>query len=157
MRPTFSLETELSSKEVMRCLQQTFQQNPQEYEGQFTRDHAMISYEVSKRHFWSPWLQLECRENEGLRELFGRFSPHPSIWTGFMFSYLSIGVIVFFAAMFGVSQQLSNQSPWAYYVIPVAISIATGLWIASQFGQRLAQVEMMQLKSRVEECLRAKP
>lgn len=165
MRPTFLLETELSAQETMRCVKESFSksQSPAEndassdasciYCGQFARDHAMISIVESERHFWSPWMHVEIRGAESGHHVFGRFSPHPSIWTGFMFSYLAIGVIVFFAAMFGVSQQLSGQSPWAYYIIPAGLLIALILWFAAKAGQKLALDEMREMKSRIERCL----
>jgi len=123
------------------------------YKGQFTGRHAMISIIESKRHFWSPWMNLEIRETDTGRHVFGRFSPHPSIWTGFMFAYLAIAAIVSFAAMFGLSQQLSGQPPWAYYIIPIGLIIATILWFAAKAGQNLANDEMQQMKASIEECL----
>ena len=70
-----------------------------------------------------------------------------------MFSYLSIAVIIFFALMFGISQQLSGQSPWAYFTIPVGLILAAILWFASKAGQKLAQAEMQQLLGMLESCL----
>ncbi len=153
VRPTFSLNTELSANEVMRCVQSGLEHCAEKYHGQFTSRHAMISINPPQRHFWSPWLHLEVRESESGREVFGRFSPHPSIWTGFMFAWLVIAVLIFFAAMFGISQQIAGENPWALYLIPVLFLIALGLWIGSQAGQRLAHDEMIRMKSSIEQCV----
>jgi len=115
----------------------------------------MISIVESKRHFWSPWMHLEIRNDSQRRMVAGRFSPHPSIWTGFRFSFLGIGSLVFVAALFGISQQLSGQSPWAYIFIPIGLSVIALLWFISRTGQKLAREEMEQMKSRIEECLTA--
>jgi len=188
-RPTFVLTTQLSSDEVMACLKATFRAQPNEYHGRFTGRHAIISIAETKRHFWSPWMNLEIREMEAVgspatapakeidgrqvveredvnredtnreiveREVVGRFSPSPAIWTAFMFSWLAIGVVIFFAAMFGISQQLTGLNPWAYWVIPTGLLLSFLLWIASQAGQKLAYAEMEQLKSVVESCLQPK-
>ena len=69
------------------------------------------------------------------------------------FSYLAIAVLMFFAAIFGMSQQLSGQTAWAYYFIPCGILIATILWFASKTGQKLAHSEMVRMKVSVEQCL----
>jgi hypothetical protein len=69
-----------------------------------------------------------------------------------MFAYLSIGVIEFFAIMFGVSQQLAGESPWAYWIIPIGVAIAAILWAAAQAGQKLADQEMRRMKKAIEEC-----
>ena len=71
-----------------------------------------------------------------------------------MFSFLVIAVLILFAAMFGVSQQLSRQSPWAYYFIPLGLLVIAVLWFVSKAGQKLAQAEMEQMRSRLEECLK---
>ena len=100
MRPTFSLETDLSEEEIVQRIQDTFSGNPDgqhssNFQGQFVSRHAMISITESMRHFWSPWMHLEIRDGDQQRQVFGRFSPHPSIWTGFMFSFLAIAVLIF--------------------------------------------------------------
>ena len=155
MRPTFSLETEMSAEDVMQCIRASVTEVPEKYQGQFTSHHAMISIGESKRRFWSPWLNLEVRDDQPRRQIFGQFSPHPSIWTGFMFSYLAIAVLMFFFVILGISQQIAQQSPWAYGFIPLGLLIAFLLWFASKAGQKLAQAEMAQLKSSIETCLSA--
>lgn len=152
-RPTFQLDTPYASSETKRRIEATLEMNADEFHTQFKERHAMISIAEAKRHFWSPWLHLEVRESESGSLVAGRFSPHPSIWTGFMFAYLSLGVLIFFSAIFGFSQQMANQSPYAYYAIPVWIFIAIALWLASQTGQKLALDEMKLLKGTIEHSL----
>lgn len=153
MRPTFWFETRLSDDDIMKCIRSSVAKCADEYQGRFTSHHAMISIDESKRHFWSPWLHLEIRNDSTERLVFGRFSPHPSIWTGIMFSYLSISVLVFFALMFGVSQQMAGEMPWAYYVIPGLLVLAVLIWFASKAGQKMAQSEMARMKLKIQECL----
>ena len=158
MRPTFSLETDLSEEEIVQRIQDTFSGNPDgqhssNFQGQFVSRHAMISITESMRHFWSPWMHLEIRDGDQQRQVFGRFSPHPSIWTGFMFSFLAIAVLIFFAVIFGVSQQLCGQTPWAYGFIPIGLTVIGLLWFVSKTGQKLAQDEMEQMRSSIEKCL----
>lgn len=157
LRPTFLLETELSSEEVTRRIQSVFSSHtdlgkPTGYHGRFTGRHAMISIDESKRHFWSPWMHLEIRDDQR-RTIAGRFSPHPSIWTGFMFAFLGIACLTFFAVMFGVSQQLSGQSPWAYVFIPIGLLAIATLWFISKTGQKLAYDEIERMRSKIEACL----
>jgi hypothetical protein len=153
MRPTFVLEAPLTTTDIMQCVRLGLTDGSLDYECQFTSHHVVVALQPTKRKFWSPWMNLEIREVDNASELFGRFSPHPSIWTAFMFSYLTIAVLIFFATMFGVSQQLAGQTPWAYFVIPCGLLIAAGLWFASKAGQRLAQVEMEQMRSVIENCV----
>jgi hypothetical protein len=157
-RPSFLLETRLGEEQLRHCLKRAFCGNPgnsggEVYHGQFARNHAMISIDESFRHFWSPWLHLEFRSAEGGQQVHARFSPHPSIWTAFMFAWLSLAVLIFFAIMLAVSQHLSGQSAWAWYVIPACAGIGVLLWLVSRIGQNLARQEMQQMKKRLEACL----
>lgn len=158
LRPTFLLNTKLSEEEASQRIRQSFaavdQSTGPNYHGQFNGRHAMISIDETQRHFWSPWLHLEVRDDSPSQSVVaGRFSPHPSIWTAFMFSFFAIGCVTLFAGMFGVSQQMSGQSPWAYFVIPVGLIVALVLWFISKTGQKLAHAEMEQMRARVESCL----
>ncbi len=160
--PTFPFESPLSEEELIRRIRASFSiqedeheekadtRSSSEYHGRFTRGHAMISIDESKRHFWSPWMYLEIRQEEENRIVTGRLSPHPSIWTGVIFSFLAIACLSFFALIFGMSQQLMGQTPWAYGLILIVICEAVSLWFFSKTGQKLAQEEM---RSRIERAL----
>lgn len=153
MLPTFELETEKTAEEVLHCVREAVRESEGAFEAQFTEHHALINIDQTRRHFWSPWMNLEVRSTESKREVFVRFSPHPNIWTGFMFCYFAIAFLIFFATMFGMSQQLVKQTAWAYGLIPVGLVIALGLWSASQIGQKLAHAEMRQMKSAIQKCI----
>ena len=150
LRPTFSVSIQEDAAETMARIDGAVKQRASELTGQFRGSHAMISIVDSKRHFWSPWLHLDIRELESDRQLVGRFSPHPSIWTAFMFSYLSLAVLSFFSLVIGSSQQMAGQYAWGYVVLPICILVAVILWLVSQAGQKLAQDEMQLMKSIVE-------
>jgi hypothetical protein len=154
LRPTFSIPTHLESHLVIQRVKASVEAAPVEFTGQFTSHHAMVSIGESKRHFWSPWLNLDVRSNEAGRQVFGRFSPHPSIWTGFMFAYLSLAVLSFFSVIIGVSQQLSSQPAWGYGLIPIWFVIAICLWLVSQAGQKLAHDEMKRLRELLDLSLK---
>lgn len=156
LRPTFSIPTQLSAKQMTERVRKAVVRQSDDLQGQFTTDHAVVSIIESKRHFWSPWLNLEVRSSEDEQIVFGRFSPHPSIWTGFMFTYLALGVAFFFSAIVGMTQQLLGTAPWGYGLLPVWIACAIGLWFASQAGQKLATYEMERMKESVEQAVATK-
>lgn len=152
MRPTFVVKTKLSAEEAMNQIRSRVLDTPHDFEGQFTSRHAMISFTKSKQHFWSPWLHLDIRSNESPQEIFGRFSPNPSIWTGIIFSYLAIAVLIFFAIVFGLSQQLAGENSWAYYFVPVGAIAAVMIWIASKVGQKLSLSQMREMRELIDGC-----
>ena len=120
------------------------------------QDHLVLCMAEDVRHFWSPWLMLDVQAQPGGTHLYGRFSPHPSVWTGFAFCYLTLGAIGFFALIFSWASHLSGSGkPWVGLLAPVCALIALGLWWASQAGQRLARGEMATLRACVDAALEA--
>ncbi len=152
-RPTFTLPTELKPSEVIERIKQQVTDSPDRMEGQFASEYAMIGITGKQRHFWSPWLHLEVRQETNERMVFGRFSPHPSVWTAFMFSYLSLGCILFFSLIIAWAQHLSEEMPWALLAWPTCLLIGAILWLISQTGQRLASSEMDELKGLVQDSI----
>jgi hypothetical protein len=138
---------------VLRDVREAVSANKELVNGQFTGRHALISIVDSKRHFWSPWLSLEVADDNQGCEISGRFSPHPSVWTAFIFAYLSLAVLSFFSVIFGMSQQLVGQTPWGYWLLLVFVVLGISLWSASQVGQKLADADMRKLKSIVSNCV----
>jgi len=150
-RPTFAIPTELSPQELKVRIGEVVASNSDKIVGQVKSHHAMISIVDRDRHFWSPILNLEFRQSDSANEMLGRFSPHPSIWTGFMFAYLSLSVLIFFSVILGLSQQLMGHSAWGYLLLLPWIAIAAVLWLVSQTGQKLSSEEMQMLKELVED------
>jgi hypothetical protein len=117
----------------------------------FDRLHVLIA--PKQRKFWSPWLNLDLHADATGVEAFGRFSPHPSVWTGFAAAYLLLGTIGFFAAIFGMSQWMVGTLPWALLGTLGCAAVAALMGWASQVGQRLARAEMTQLRAILAEAL----
>lgn len=71
-----------------------------------------------------------------------------------MFSWLALAVLTFFSIVFGLSQQVIGQTPWAYLLIILWAALAALLWLSSQVGQKLAHEQMIELKQHVQHALR---
>ncbi len=149
LRPTFLLQTSLSPVQARNRVLDSVKEKSSDLSGQFTEDHALVSFVGTKSHFWSPWLHLEFRESDLGVQIFGRFSPHPSIWTAFIFAYFSLAAITFFSIIAGVAQTVASESPWGFLMIPLCGFVALALWLVSQTGQKFAQNEMQELKQLV--------
>ena len=108
----------------------------------------------SGRHFWSPWLTLDVRDEGNGAAAHGRFNPSPGIWTAYILSTLGLIVIGFVAAMWGWSEWQLNRTPWALSVIPVCAVVSGLMWWASAIGQRMAGDEMREMEDAVRELLR---
>ncbi len=118
--------------------------------------HLMIWLPKGEQHLWSPWLHLDVNDSQekpGSATLFGRFTPAPSMWTALMFGYLALAFVAIGAGIFGYSQWLVNESPWALWLIPACALIAIAIPLASRAGQSLAKEQMGRLSGVVERAL----
>ena len=166
LRPTFAIEIAEPFGVVLRRMRQQLQapdvlvrwaRTPGGGLAQLRddQDHVVLCMVESQRHFWSPWLMLDVQPSRVGTQLCGRFSPHPSVWTGFAFAYLVLAVVGCFSLIFAGAMHLSGGRPWAAIGAPLCAAVALGLWWASQLGQRLAAGQMLVLRSCVDGGVRA--
>jgi hypothetical protein len=151
MRPQFNFDFPIDQDHAIDLLSSVMDTNDHPIEGRAAGNHLMLVIPIKDRHFWSPWLNIEAQENDLPNpniHIKGRFSPNPSVWTGFMMVYSSLAVLAFLATMFAVAQLVMNNPPWAlYFLIPI-ILIAAAMYWSSLIGQKIAH-DQMQLLYRV--------
>ncbi len=155
-RPTFGLESRRGLEDVQSALARALSQAG--LEARWARppqpgaaasapsNHLVVTFPEAQRHFWSPWLALDlASRDDGGTRLFGRFSPHPAVWTAWAFSYLGLGVVAFFSAVFGTCQCLLESPATALWGVASCAVVATALFVSSRMGQRLAREQMRRL------------
>jgi len=145
MRPTFSIEFPLESAGAIERLSTLVDDHDYPIDGRIAGNHLMLVIPPARRHFWSPWLHIEVLECEHGACVKGRFSPNPSVWTAFMLTYIALATLVFFAAMFGISQWMMNKPPSALTLAPIPIVAAIAMYWASLVGQKIADAQMREL------------
>jgi hypothetical protein len=155
MRPTFQIEFPVKSEIAINRLSELLNDADYPIEGRIAGTHLMLVIPPAYRHFWSPWLNIEVHEHEKGSSIHGRFSPNPSVWTGFMLTYISLATLIFFASMFGVAQWMMDKPPSVLKLIPIFIIIAGLMYWASLIGQKIAQQQMHELYNASMEVLGA--
>lgn len=152
MRPTFYLRVVSSPDSVIKSLRDLIDRADGPLTGKVIGRHIVLTVRAEDRHFWSPWLELEVTDAGDGRntELRGRFTPHPSIWTGFAFSYLALIVLALFAGVWGLSQWMIDQRPTALWAALGCCVVMGLLWWSAQVGQRLAREQMEALREAVD-------
>ena len=145
MRPTFTIEFPIDAESAIACLESLVRDEDYPIEGRVAGNHLMLVIPPSRRHFWSPWLHLEVHEDNAKSRVKGKFSPNPSVWTGFMLTYIALATLVFFAVMFGVSQWMMDKPPSGFMLSSLPILIAVVMYWSSLVGQRIAQEQMREL------------
>ena len=149
MRPTFEIDFPIDPETAISRLCLLLNDDDYPVTGRVAGTHLMLVIPPDRRHFWSPWLNIEVHpqseSNADEAKIHGRFSPNPSVWTGFMLGYISLLTLIFFASMFGVAQWMMDGTPTALKLIPVFVVIGGIMYWASLMGQRIANAQMHEL------------
>ncbi|HEY6881189.1 MAG TPA: hypothetical protein VI299_24350 [Polyangiales bacterium] len=123
--------------------------------GRMLPKHAELTTCARRTHVWSPRLMLYVESaDDGSESVRGRFCPHPNVWTGFLAIYAVLGMGAMFAAMFGISQYMLDQTPWSLWGVPAALALIGFTYGAGFIGQGLGAEEMYVLRSFVDQALR---
>lgn len=166
LRPRFSVEVSCPSQVLLTRLFATLGRGPLTLrrtrsfgsradveEPVRERDHFVLTVPDDQQHFWSPWLNVEVQPHGEGASLTGRFSPHPSVWTGFAFSYLALVMVLCLSLSFAVALHLSGSAPWTLGISAGALVVMAILWGASQVGQRWAHDQMRTLRAALDTAL----
>lgn len=149
MRPTFEIDFPIDPETAISRLCLLLNDDDYPVTGRIAGSHLMLVIPPDRRHFWSPWLHIEVHPqsdtNPDEAKIHGRFSPNPSVWTGFMLGYIALLTLIFFASMFGVAQWMMDGTPTALKLIPVFVVIGGIMYWASLMGQRIAIAQMHEL------------
>lgn len=153
VRPTFEISAELTARDVVDRIKANLDGVKGFIVARFFFDSIELVPHSSTVHFWSPQLTLDLKETDGETLVRARFAPHPHVWT----LYLAIHAIGAFgtigAGMFGLSQYLAGESPWALWALPIAPVLAALMWALAFVGQGLGSEQMYALRRFVEESL----
>jgi hypothetical protein len=151
--PTFQIPLDRPSEEAVAALNAWIRSGECPFHAIRAGNHFALTTPARARHFWSPTLSLEIREEDGRPAARGRFNPSPAIWTGFMLTYLALATISIGAAMWALAQATLARPPWALAFIPACALVAGAMFWASWVGQRLARAEMERMRRALEEIL----
>ncbi|MEM9916310.1 MAG: hypothetical protein AAF911_15250, partial [Planctomycetota bacterium] len=167
LRPSFRLPLRLPPDEAMAALERGLAESDAPILSQRAGHHMTLTVTPAVRHFWSPWLNLEFEPAETAAErgadptpeaanrtsLHARFSPAPSLWTGFMAVYFTLATAGFLALMWAAAQWTMGSRPTLLWATLACALGCGGLWWCSLVGQKLAHDQMHLLRRAVVHTL----
>jgi hypothetical protein len=151
--PTFEIPLQTTSDETVATIADWIREGRCPFHAVRAGNHFTLAPQPAARHFWSPTLSLEVREEDGRPVAHGRFNPSPAIWTGFMLTYLALATIAIGASMWGAAQATLGRTPWAFVFIPACVLVGGAMFWASWVGQRLARAEMAAMRQTLDKLL----
>jgi len=166
LRPTFSVDLPIPSRDAIDGLAAQLAAGAQQLRrarepggggdgATRERDHLILTVPTAQQRVWSPWLTIDITPREAGAHVFARFGPHPSLWTGFAFGYLTVGLSLLFSLIFaGVLATLGGDL-WPLKISAVALVVLGAMWWSARIGQRLAQGQMRALSDELDRALAA--
>jgi len=156
MRPVFEMPLTVPGRLVVDAIRRGLQAPGARVEGVVLAAGAELTTGGRERHFWSPYLSVEVvRGDDGAWRLRGRFAPEPNVWILFLGIYGVLGMCALGALMYGVSQWMVHEAPWALLGVPGAVVLMGFTYGAAFIGQGLGAEEMYLLRSFVDDCVDA--
>jgi hypothetical protein len=158
MRPRFIVEVSCAEANVMDALREGTQSASNRVSGDFTTHHGVLTVPEEDRQFWSTQLGLTIKETTAedgnvQTRVLGIFSPHPEVWTGFVFAVGTLIVIGFCGLLYSVVQLILGHPPWALAAPALATIIGGLVYTSTLVGQGLAAAEMYRLRVHLDGCL----
>ena len=153
VRPRFEVEFASNPDEVMEEVRSRLPECPH-CSGMSLGRHAELFVPDSERRVWSPWLSVTAHEHDSGTVIKGRFAPHPSIWTLYLFCSFALGFALLVGTTWGYAQWATEQTPWAWLTVPAVIISGIALYLSSQLGQRLGTDQMDHLRDALGELTR---
>ena len=166
LRPSFSVELSCPSREAIARLVAALGAGHVELRrsrvpgggrdaGPRDKDFLVLTVPAAEQRFWSPWLTIDIAPLGALTRVHARFGPHPSIWTGFAFGYLTLGVVLAVSLVVAASGALvpGSEQRWAWWLAAGTVLALASLWAVSRLGVHLARTQMEQLRRELERAL----
>jgi hypothetical protein len=149
-RPRFRIETSMPVQDVESLIRKKLLgDNPLRLESTFVKGHFIVRTHQSKRHFWSPQMDISIREDEDRPEVTlirCLLAPAPVVWTMFMFFYALTGFTLLVGLMIASSQYSLDKEMWGLWMALGAVIVAAILFILAQTGKKLSRDEMSKMK-----------
>ena len=146
LRPGFLVDVAISSRELIERLEAALAAGPMQIKrtrvpgggeepGTRSVEHLVLTVPDAQQHFWSPWLTIELSPGDAGTHLRATFSPHPSVWTGFAFGYLTMTVVLVASLVIASTasfpkKKTMNPRPWSFLsaITPVPWPVSRPNW-----------------------------
>jgi hypothetical protein len=154
MRPRFELELDVPGEAVIASLRRQLAAGHARVDGAVLTTQAELTTHPADAHFWSPYLSVEVtRDDDGPWRLRGRFAPEPNVWILFMGIYGILGMGGVAGLMYGLSQWILGEPPWALAGLALSLALIAFTYGAAFIGQGLGAEEMYVLRSFVDDAV----
>lgn len=154
MRPHFEIPLSDDGSAIFAALKHALATHGAPFIGDVLDTHAYLRMPRENRSLLSPNLNLQLIQADDGTLLRGRFTPHPSVWMGFMAVFFTLGMIGLAGLMYGLAQLTVDETPWVMLAAPISLALIGFVYGAAFIGQGLVAEEMYEMRAFVEELTR---
>jgi hypothetical protein len=151
IRPHFDVRLSNDGRSLFAALKSRLAVADAPFVGSVLSTHAYLRIPRAERSLLSPNLNLELVEEAEGMVLRARFTPHPSVWMGFMAVFFTLGLIGVGGLMYGFAQMTVDETPWSMLAAPVCLGLIGFVYGAAFVAQGLVQEEMYAMRAWVED------
>ena len=153
LRPTFELPLPLPADAALERMRRRL--NEEDLPRCSAAAGRCIDLRVAdeERRLWSPHLSIQVEDAAEGATLYGRYAPHPEVWTSFMFVYFAAAFAVVLGGSWAYAQWVSGEPATALWAVPAGLAVIFGIHAAGAVGRRLGTPQMYQLRTRLERLL----
>ncbi len=157
IRPRFKAEVSQSSEEIIATLRKLIDDPAEKIDGTTLPNYSVLRIPVEEQHYWSPELSISLEETaNGTTIVRGLFGPRPVVWTLFASFYAFTAFALLIGILVGYPQWSLGQTPWALWLIPVALILFGSAYAVALTGQKLGHGQMHHLKEIITKALQLK-
>ena len=145
LRPRFRYYIPQEQSEIAKSFKNAFAKDDCIFRGSTLDYHISVDFIKSKRHFWTPQMDLNLEKYEDGTLIRGLIGPRAAIWTVFMFFYTLAGLLGLGGVIIGSTQLSMNEYPAALWLIPFSLAIFLVVYLLGQTGKRIGSSDSVQL------------
>ena len=153
IRPRFKVIINKSKEDIENKVKDDIQKKSTNFIAQQLPGFIILKIPEQERHFWSPELSLTFEKKGEGTLIRGLYGPKPSIWSFFSFSYIGLAVFTFFTAIYGSAQLSLDQEAPILWSLPVFMTVAIGIYLIAQFGQKIGVEQTFRIHYFFEETV----
>lgn len=153
LRPRFRYFVPYGQDKICTQFKTAFKTSTIPFTGTALKYHIVIDFPESKRHFWSPQLDLNLEKYEDGTLIRGLLGPRPNVWTVFMFFNAVAGFAGIIGIIIGVGQWSMEDTPYAIWLIPFSAILFGAVYYAGKTGKKIAHDESVELHKFLVENL----
>lgn len=153
-RPHFSQNLELDPAAAQQRIIETVEAAKDDCELKSFPGFITLRIPQADRHFWSPRLTLSIETDEnGHTHVTGTYGPNANLWALYLYAWLITSSALLFSGILAGVQIALNYNAWGLWIFCPFLSIAIGLYISAQMGQKFGASQTYRLHHLYEDAM----